>query len=681
MGVGRRGAVAGRVGYLMLVGAIAAGNPSCGHSSSSGGESSSAGGQGGAGAAASPTGSSAATLAGAGGAAQPAAGANAATTGGTSGGAGLATAGADANAGSPNVGGANVPAGGGGAGTVGAAASGAVGASGTAGNPGPTTAGVGGGTAGAGGAVVAGTGGVAGAAAADPGGAPSQDGAARMIFSAEASAAAPMQLAAVDLTGGRIEATLFTPDTHYAFAPKLSPDGSKVAYLMDSRENDLIELYVSDVSGPTPTPPVRVNDPMDPVDQGEVFDDFVWSPDSTKLLYVAAHVRYGARDLFLADVSGPAPGPNYQLNASPSRFGAGPRHAFTQDTSKVLTTGTIGSAIRLFMIDVSGPTPAPWVQLHPEPTRYHDVSVFCSSPDGRSVAFAQEATSEGSNQMWMVDLLSPSPYTPVKVHEDLDSAHEVEVDVCLFSHDGRAFVYKSSQVTEYVNEFFMVPVTDGVPGPWQRLGADLAPDGSAREVELVKDGTAVVFSAWSNFNTYFLFYADLTAPDQPTAPVQVNVGGMIGTWLQSPDGREILYKRSDTELYWVDIAGPTPAPPIKLSDDLPGTAALGGSEFSPDQAYVAFWRRQDDGVVNVYSVDMSGPAPASEVTLTRTALESMSPYCFDIAPASDWLLFQAHDGEAWKWYLVRLDDPSSLFEFDVMDSLGVDLVEFQFFVP
>ena len=66
---------------------------------------------------------------------------------------------------------------------------------------------------------------------------------------------------------------------------KWSPNRLKLAYRADQDTDDVFELYVVDVSTGTPGVAMKVSGTL--VAGGDVRSDFEWSPDSTRVAYIA----------------------------------------------------------------------------------------------------------------------------------------------------------------------------------------------------------------------------------------------------------------------------------------------------------------------------------------------------------------------------------------------------------
>ena len=380
----------------------------------------------------------------------------------------------------------------------------------------------------------------------------------------------------------------------------MSSDGTTVAFLMHEQHGAL-ELFVIEVSGTDPTGPARVNPQLDNLLGGRVSDSFSFSPDNRRLLYSTQLERNGRRGMYLTDLSGPTPGPTIALDPDPESFYGG-AEIFSPDGQRLYGRGSVAPDFNtgLLMLDVSGDnTPTP-VQVYEGPDSYLDIDKLCVAPDGTTLAFSQEVE-HLVHHMFMADTAGASPYPVFQLHEDLDVDHSVPwyFAVCLFSDDGSAFVYTSSQVNEDGTDVFVVPVSEAVPGPAVRVSTNLSGSYGLRRTELVNQGRGVVYE-WEADGPRGLHYADIRDPANPAPPVDVcRDCGRLGVddFVVSPNGMELLVHAGLTssngarDLYLVRFAASGPEAPIKLNDDIADATYIYHAVFSPDQTRVVYKRR------------------------------------------------------------------------------------------
>ncbi|GMU66117.1 MAG: hypothetical protein AMXMBFR36_23910 [Acidobacteriota bacterium] len=124
----------------------------------------------------------------------------------------------------------------------------------------------------------------------------------RLIYLVVAEATGQAELWGASVFGGdaaRLHPAL-GPDRNLA-GLAVAPDGSRVAYVADVEQNDRYELYTVPAAGGVP---VKLNGAM--TAGGDVATDLpvVFTPDSSRVLYVADQLLDGRRELFGAPAAG-----------------------------------------------------------------------------------------------------------------------------------------------------------------------------------------------------------------------------------------------------------------------------------------------------------------------------------------------------------------------------------------
>lgn len=109
-----------------------------------------------------------------------------------------------------------------------------------------------------------------------------------IVYASDQRAAVTMELFAIRDDGSghwRLSADMAADGNVIRF--RLSPDGRKVAYMADANTDGVIELFVVDVDGGNHvTVSQDITGDAD-VYHGNTTDTFWWSPDSTRLVYLA----------------------------------------------------------------------------------------------------------------------------------------------------------------------------------------------------------------------------------------------------------------------------------------------------------------------------------------------------------------------------------------------------------
>jgi Tol biopolymer transport system component len=189
-----------------------------------------------------------------------------------------------------------------------------------------------------------------------------------IIFS---SASHQTDLYLQDLAGGNQRR--LTQHTEDNFVPKISPDGTRAAY-MSSRTGNA-EIWILDLAGGGERQLTSNSD-----------EDYspVWSPDGTMILYVSVHG--GRPALWIADASGGAP--RRFLEAGPSQQ-SGPRWSPDGAVIGFLTPGETGN--ELWFTDPDGGEPHKVMGGVGEYDFYRDSRHVIYTPSTQGVALEMRA--------------------------------------------------------------------------------------------------------------------------------------------------------------------------------------------------------------------------------------------------------------------------------------------------
>ncbi len=445
------------------------------------------------------------------------------------------------------------------------------------------------------------------------------------------------ELYVVDLSGAspsiarRVNATLGTASDVNDF--RWSPDSRKIAYHADPTASNINELFVVDVSGVVPGTARRVNGAL--VTNGDVqTDDFFWSPDSSKIAYVADQTVDNVLNLYVVDVSGTIPGPSQQVN--------GPLNPAADVDDFILWTpdsrGLIYSADQdevgveeLYFVDVSGASPAPSVKINEPMVTGGDVQIneFGLSPDGSMLFYIADQEVDEVDELYLVRMNGLVIGAPLKLNPPLTAAQDVEI--ARWSPDSTRLLYTGDQETDGAVELYVVDVASGSIG---KVNGALGVGGGVVSSLTTGfawsgDGTRVAYRADQDFDGVFeLFVADVTQP-QPWVARRVNLqlpaNADVDRFQFAPDSRSILFRGdpnllNQTELYWSDLTQTSPGTPVRIS----GTMVAGG-DVSTSELGVAFREdgqqiffvadRGTDAVTELWRTN-SGPSPGTPVRLS-----------------------------------------------------------------
>lgn len=287
-----------------------------------------------------------------------------------------------------------------------------------------------------------------------------------------------------------------------------SPDSTRLLYSGWLDDPDEVDLYVTDVSGPSPGPAVRLTDALD----GNV-RRYAWSPDGSAVsfeisspsggLYVARLSCDGVEGpwqvagsggfekfaadgdtlLYLAPVEGGAEDEvaihRADLTVTPPVSSAvteslvlslpGQQHQWSPTGERL----AIVSGRRLNVLDattglhhvVNPPlVPNGWVQS------------YAWSPDGDSIAYVANQDDYLRLELYHVDMSGPTPVRKRKVSPPVD--HDIRVDSIRWSPDSARLAYRANQDVATRTEIYAGARAGGVVAQPVKLNADLTRDGA-----------------------------------------------------------------------------------------------------------------------------------------------------------------------------------------------------------
>jgi Tol biopolymer transport system component len=351
-----------------------------------------------------------------------------------------------------------------------------------------------------------------------------------------------------------------------------SSDNQRIAYTADAAVEDVIELYVVDVSGSPPWASERVNVTFSSFDQDVLW--FGFSADSRWLAFVANQDDVDRFDLYIADVGGATPGAPVRVNPTTSEVAAPPPTvSWSPDGTRLLylAEGALDGAGGLWVSNVdSGGAAAP--------VKVAAAYVAHWAPRGRKLAVI-------NTQVYLVDLSGPSPAAPQLLSGTLDPAAGEEL---AWAPDGSRLAFRLTG------------------GGFARLyvvatsGSDM---GNPHEVDAVINGVLFNFT-WSP-DSSMIAYRGADGPElgvyvsevlaAPTTPVRVSgnlvTSGSVDSFAWAPDSSRLLYladQETDnkTELYVSRVACGQLITSWKLNQALVDDAS--GATWSPDGNWIAY---------------------------------------------------------------------------------------------
>ncbi|TWU28154.1 hypothetical protein [Bythopirellula polymerisocia] len=315
---------------------------------------------------------------------------------------------------------------------------------------------------------------------------------------------------------------------------QFSPDSSRVLYLADQTTSNVNEVFSVPSTGGFAT---KLNGPLAP--NGDVSAAGVqFSPDSSRVLYLADQVTNGVAEIFSVPSGG---GIATKLNGplTPNGDVSSAGLQFSPDSSRVLyladqITNDVDEIFSVpsgggFAIKLNGML-APGGNVDPNGLQF--------SPDSTRVLYLADQTTNDVFEIFSVPSLGG---TATKLNGALVSGGNVDSAGLQFSPDSTRVLYLADQTTNDVNELYIVPSAGGMA---TKLSGTLVAGGNvvSEGLEFSPDSSRVIYMAdqsTDNVNEIFI------VPSAGGTAVKLNgplgAGGNVLSHQLSPDGSLVLY--------------------------------------------------------------------------------------------------------------------------------------------
>ena len=279
----------------------------------------------------------------------------------------------------------------------------------------------------------------------------------------------------------------------------LASDGSAVALVGDLTTDGVFELYLSDLSGSSPGPIRKASRAL--VDGGDVDPGILgipthfFSPDGGTLSYLADARTDGVTELFVVDVSGATPGTSQSVNGD---LVAGGAVSFSWDSpfspdgrmiayrADQVTDGVS----ELFVAELSGGAPGVARRVNGALVAGGSVSTFLFAPDGSGLVYRADQRTDDVIEIYFADTRGPEPGPPQRLNGDPVAGGDVSAAVAL-SGDGGAIAYAGDLMVDARAEPFLAAVDRGTVAPSERVAASSAATSGIHSIELAADGSIV----------------------------------------------------------------------------------------------------------------------------------------------------------------------------------------------
>lgn len=238
-----------------------------------------------------------------------------------------------------------------------------------------------------------------------------------------------------------------------------TPDGSRIGYIADQTTDEVLELYV--VSTDALGAATKINGEL--TAEGDVCR-FKFSPDSQRAAYCADQETDGLIELFTVSLS--EPGHSIKLNPTLVTDGrVNSDFVFSADSSFIVYTSEqdVAGLDELFRVDIANPGVS--TKLNAPLVAGGDVDVFKLSADNTRVAYLAAQEEAGVWEVFEVELAQPGASTKISAPMSFGGVYWFD-----YAEDDTHIVYMAAQDAEFAHLF---DVSLAQPGVSSKLNGPL----------------------------------------------------------------------------------------------------------------------------------------------------------------------------------------------------------------
>jgi Tol biopolymer transport system component len=417
---------------------------------------------------------------------------------------------------------------------------------------------------------------------------------------------------------------------------QFSPDSSRVLYVADQDTDSVFELYVAPSAGGSAQ---KRSGPL--VNGGDVVAASArFSPDSSRVAYVADQDADEVLELYSVASSGGATlklsGP---LPVSGDVDASSP--VFSPNSSRIIYRADqqTDQVFELYSVPATG---GATTKLNGTLVNGGDIDGggLRYSPDGSHVLYIADQETDEVFELYSIPATGGASQ---KLSGPLVLGGNVASGSAQYNASGSRVLYVADQSDDAVDELYSVAATGGPP---LKLNGTLVTGGNVSTTgnRFSPDGNRIVYRADEDHDEVFELYSVASAGGTPVKlnGSLVSAGNVAADSARvSPDSTHVLYLADQVtdnkfELYNVPIAGGTP---VKLNGLLPSTGDVTSAEFTPDGSRVIYLANEDAAnVFELYSVPSSGGTPTK---LSGPLVTGGDVTDFEISPNGQRVVYRA----------------------------------------
>ena len=316
-----------------------------------------------------------------------------------------------------------------------------------------------------------------------------------------------------------------------------TPDGRRIIYQADQDTLDVLEIYIVDVSGPTPSTPVKLNGPLvTGGDVGTTATDVAVSFDGRWVSYVADQNTDNVEEVFVVDISGGAPSAPIRVSGPPSSFTDNINVSWSPTANRLMYASDqeASNVYEVYYVDLTSGVPTPALKIHPPFPSFGRLAAGAAalqwSPDGRWFAYRADTAVDNAFEVEVVDMSTGTPGPPFDA--SLPRTPGLTTDAFAFAPDSSAIAVRGEGLVDNADEVFVTDLTSPTPTPVSITGTPTAAGGQALDFLWVGDSRHILVRG--DFDTDGVFAAyliDRTAPviPPPATSAPHVAGGIVNT--------------------------------------------------------------------------------------------------------------------------------------------------------
>ncbi len=343
----------------------------------------------------------------------------------------------------------------------------------------------------------------------------------------------------------------------YSF--QISSDSSRVVYTADQQTDQVYELYSVPIGGPAEAG-IKINK-LSLSSLGSVnYGRFQISPDSSRVVYIIEWVRTGINELYSVPIGGPAAS-GIKLNEVLTAGGNVLSFQISPDNGRVVYIADQDSndVRELYSVPIGGPA-ASGTKLNGILTEGGAVSDYEISLDSSRVVYRADQQTDGVEELYGVPIGGPAA-SGIKLNVAMAGGHVISFQI---SPDSSRVVYIVDRQSDGVEELYGVPI-GGPAASGIKLNGVLTEGGAVSNFEISPDSSRVVYHADQDTNgVYELYGVPIGGPAVSGIKLNSSLieGGRVEIHYKiSPDSRRVVYRADQStdgvvELYMTTLVNP-----------------------------------------------------------------------------------------------------------------------------